>query len=205
MRTWLKTLRFCLCGRASFTPACDAIPSCLGFMGDFGSVQSHVPAVVRLWLHHAPNAAAPPCARTVLWVSHDRPNATMPLTPFTPPSTHIQVHKLRLLPTAHLACSPDRLTGDGAHIPLLDDVLPVLRDGGVKVTIELKGGETEELSVEAARRHNMLEMVTFSSFWHDRIQKVKQIEPNASTAALFGPSIPDNVADYARGIGADEV
>lgn len=83
-----------------------------------------------------------------------------------------------------------------AEIPLLREVLKLVKPWGIKVNIELKTGifwypEIEEKIVRIVWEENMEEKVIYSSFNHYSIQKIQEIKPDADVAYLFSDVIID--------------
>lgn len=81
--------------------------------------------------------------------------------------------------------------GDGEQVPTLDEVLSVTK-GKVTLLCELKGEGVEQAAVDTVKKHRMDNEVMFSSFYMDRIQKVKQIDHNLAIRAIMtSPSKED--------------
>jgi glycerophosphoryl diester phosphodiesterase len=81
--------------------------------------------------------------------------------------------------------------GEGAQVPTLDEVLAVTK-GKVILLCELKGEGVEKAAVNVVKRHGMSKDVMFSSFYMDRIQRVKQIDHNLAIRAIMAsPSKAD--------------
>lgn len=79
-------------------------------------------------------------------------------------------------------------------IPTLQEVLDLLKKSDMELNIELKTGiiwypGIEEKVLSAVREANMQERIIYSSFNHYSIQKVRELEPDAQTAYLFGDVI----------------
>jgi lipopolysaccharide cholinephosphotransferase len=80
------------------------------------------------------------------------------------------------------------------QIPTLDEVLVLLSPTSLKINIELKTGVfeyngIEEKAVNIVRRHGLMGRIIWSSFNLRSVQKIKEIEPLAKTAALCGASV----------------
>ena len=72
------------------------------------------------------------------------------------------------------------------RIPSLEEVLEVVKEKeGRLVTIELKGDNTAEGCLNLVKKMGLLSVTLFSSFKHNEIERVKELEPTAQTAALF--------------------
>eukprot|EP00667_Euglena_gracilis_P016775 EG_transcript_17581 len=100
-------------------------------------------------------------------------------------------------------CPRDRLQGSG--IPMLLDVLETCKQAGLHITVELKGPCTADGAVRMVRALDLLDRVTFSSFDHTRIERVKELCPSAATAALFEPPLPPNFVAVAKAVKADRL
>lgn len=68
-------------------------------------------------------------------------------------------------------------------IPLLKDVLAWAK-GKIKINIEIKSEGCEEKTVELLRKYEMTDMVIVSSFHHEYLKKIKELDPSIKTAAL---------------------
>ena len=99
-----------------------------------------------------------------------------------------------------------------ASIPTLEEVLVVAKEIGFDVKIELKGLGTEEPALEIVERMGMVDRCTFSSFHHDRIERIRELQPQKhpdgryvyKTGALFTECPQDFVA-RAKKVEASEV
>ena len=95
-------------------------------------------------------------------------------------------------------------TENGEEVPTLEEVL----DGfGQKIdlNIELKSKNIAELVVPLIQKKGLISRVLISSFFHDEVKKVKEIDPNIKTAILlFGvPVKPENLVDWVIKAKAD--
>jgi glycerophosphoryl diester phosphodiesterase len=63
--------------------------------------------------------------------------------------------------------------GDGHQVPTFDEVLALVQ-GRVKLLCELKGEGVEEAAVEAVAGRNMEAEVIFTSFYLDRLERVRR-------------------------------
>lgn len=95
--------------------------------------------------------------------------------------------------------------GNGQQIPLLEEVLDLV-DKRLKVNIELKGENTSGLAVNVIDRYVRerdwsYDMFVVSSFDHDELRRVKQLQPKIPRAALIGefPFSFDEIADIEAG------
>jgi glycerophosphoryl diester phosphodiesterase len=93
--------------------------------------------------------------------------------------------------------------GKGERIPTLDEVLGSVK-GHLKLLVELKGAGTEELAAQAVERRGMAKDVYFTSFHLDRIEKIRDIDPDLLTGAIFG-NPPDNAVELAAKAGARSI
>lgn len=92
-----------------------------------------------------------------------------------------------------------------AKIPTLQEVLDLLKNSNMELNIELKTGiiwypGIEEKVLRAVSEAKMQERVIYSSFNHYSIQKVRELEPDAETAYLFG-DVMLHVERYAKESG----
>jgi glycerophosphoryl diester phosphodiesterase len=97
----------------------------------------------------------------------------------------------------------------GEKIPLLDDVLSLLR-GKIYVDIEIKPtavrGATVPLLLEALRRYAMEPYVLISSFHHGVLKKIKRAAPHLATAVIQNPHASfRSPVPSARRAGADAI
>jgi glycerophosphoryl diester phosphodiesterase len=123
--------------------------------------------------------------------------------------TAAEARGLRFRGGAH--CCPSE-TLDGAGIPFLEEFLQHAKDLGIEVKIELKGSRTEEPVIEMVEAMGMIDMVTFSSFHHERIHKVRRLRPQLHsdgshvyrTGALFA-EVPPDFIERAKTVDATEV
>lgn len=93
--------------------------------------------------------------------------------------------------------------GAGEKIPLLKDVLEFAR-GKLGVNIELKTIEIEEDVLRITKEAKMLDHVIYSSFLHEALCIISEIESRAVTAILLD-SCPDEEIPYAIEIGAKAI
>jgi len=115
------------------------------------------------------------------------------------------------------ACSSDKISR--TTVPTLREVLEGIKPTGVKVTIELKGPDTEDPVVDLVEEMDMVDQCTFSSFKLSRIEHIRKRHPETTvngidnehkatyrykTGALFN-NVPDNFVRLAEDVGASEV
>ncbi len=93
-------------------------------------------------------------------------------------------------------------------VPLLDDALEYSRRHRFPVNLELKdqSGTPAELDLvpvvlEAVARFGVGDLVLISSFNHDYLRQVHNLNPQLATAALAEGSHPENLLPYLRGLG----
>ncbi|OGF44941.1 MAG: hypothetical protein A2231_11855 [Candidatus Firestonebacteria bacterium RIFOXYA2_FULL_40_8] len=87
--------------------------------------------------------------------------------------------------------------GKKEKVPLLIEVLELVRPSNVIVHVELKEPGLVELMLKEIRELKMLERVCVISFWHKELVKVKKIEPSVKTGILT-VSNPVNVKSLVR-------
>lgn len=93
--------------------------------------------------------------------------------------------------------------GEGEQIPLLIDVLSWAK-GKVKLNIEIKVPEIEHDSLQLVDDSGMLDSVLFSSFIQSVIEKMKDMNPDASTALLLN-EIDQSSIQKARELNANAI
>ena len=92
-------------------------------------------------------------------------------------------------------------------IPLLSELLELLKNTDMHLNIELKNSVVEykgleQAVIEMAKQYGMLERVILSSFNHDSMLLAKEIQPDVQTGLLYS-CIIHNAAAYAKSIKAD--
>ncbi len=83
--------------------------------------------------------------------------------------------------------------GNGQKIPSLQQVIGLAK-GRVKMDMEIKERGIEEDVVEAINEGDIMGQCMVSSFFYDSIKKVKELSPEAMTAAIMG-RMPRNVEE----------
>ena len=73
----------------------------------------------------------------------------------------------------------------GEPVPTLEQVLAWAKDK-ILVNIEIKGAGCEQPVVDLVKKYEMVDQVIVSSFHHDYLAKIKELEPAIETGALFG-------------------
>ena len=82
--------------------------------------------------------------------------------------------------------------GDGERVPTLDEVLDVTQDN-VQLLCELKGEGVEDAAVEAVLVRKMAGEVVFTSFFPDRIRKVKMRNGKLRIGAIFSNPTDEDI------------
>ncbi len=72
----------------------------------------------------------------------------------------------------------------GEPVPLLDDVLAWAR-GRIEVNVEIKGPGCEEDVVKLIEKHAMVDTTIVTSFHHEFLVKIKELNPKVLTGALI--------------------
>ncbi|MHA1791478.1 MAG: glycerophosphodiester phosphodiesterase [Promethearchaeota archaeon] len=98
--------------------------------------------------------------------------------------------------------------GMGQKVPLLEDVLKLIKRSGVSLNIEIKEYETEEDIVNLVDKYEVNEQVLYSSFMYATLLEVRDLSPSARIALVFGDIKTDekyleSVANQAEMVGAE--
>lgn len=93
--------------------------------------------------------------------------------------------------------------GEGRQIPLLQEVLDVVRSRAI-LLCELKGPYTPDPVVRKVLANKMAEQVIFTSFHFGRLARVKQIDAKLQIGATFGDP-PADALEEAVALGAETV
>ena len=95
-------------------------------------------------------------------------------------------------------------------IPLLRDVLKYCRQYNFPLNLEIKDqtgtaadGQIVEKVLACLRESESEELVLISSFNHNYLRQVKQLDPSLSIAALVEDNHPENLLDYLHNLGVD--
>lgn len=90
--------------------------------------------------------------------------------------------------------------GEGQAIPSLAEVIELLRPRDIHMQIELKGPGTEDAAPRLALERGVGGRVTFTSFHHPRVLRVKQRHPDLLTGILVAcyPIEPLRMLEAAR-------
>jgi glycerophosphoryl diester phosphodiesterase len=102
--------------------------------------------------------------------------------------------------------------GEEVYIPTLREVLLDAKLSGIIVKIELKGLGTALPVVKLVEELDMVDQCQYSSFFHDEIQRVRELRPEKrpdgsfryATGALFD-QVPENFIQIAQSAGASEI
>lgn len=94
--------------------------------------------------------------------------------------------------------------GKGEKIPSLREVFELLKDTGTNIQIELKGPDTEDPCVRLVRELGMEQRVSFTSFFHCRVLRIKNILPELTTGILVASNPVDPIALLVQA-GADRL
>lgn len=97
----------------------------------------------------------------------------------------------------------------GVQIPTLQEVYEQVAPTGMCVNVELKTGiffyeGLEEKVLEIGRAYDMENRVWYSSFNHETLMKLKQLDPCVRTGMLYADGIVDAV-HYAKKIGVNAI
>lgn len=95
------------------------------------------------------------------------------------------------------------------YIPLLEEVLSLVKENKVMLNIELKTDEIEYCGIEddvinMIKEYGIEDRVILSSFNHNSIKKCKEIDSSIKTGALYYKEIED-VVEYAKSLKADAI
>ena len=92
-------------------------------------------------------------------------------------------------------------------IPTLAEVYEVLKDTGLWLNVEIKHGGKEFIRdiMECTHKGGMKDRVVYSSFVHEALKDMKEIDPDAFTAPLYGGNEIFEVWNYAISLGCKAV
>lgn len=93
--------------------------------------------------------------------------------------------------------------GEGRQIPLLQEVLDVVRNRAT-LLCELKGPYTPDPVVRMVLENGMADQIIFTSFHFGRLARVKQIDARLKIGATFGDPPPDAI-EQSLALGAETV
>ncbi|HME55555.1 MAG TPA: glycerophosphodiester phosphodiesterase family protein [Candidatus Lokiarchaeia archaeon] len=83
--------------------------------------------------------------------------------------------------------------GQGEHPPRLEDVILLCKDNDVLLNIEIKAQDIEQGVLDMVNKHEFQANVLCSSFKHDILAKIKELQPEMKTAVLV-PTTPAGFA-----------
>ena len=92
------------------------------------------------------------------------------------------------------------------RIPTLEEFYELIKPTNMFLNVEIKGdcGEIEPYLVKIAKKFGLVDRVLYSSFNHDALVRIKELEPSCKTGLLYGEAIPD-VVNYCKKRGYDAV
>ena len=90
-------------------------------------------------------------------------------------------------------------------VPSLRSALEIAKSKSLKVKVELKGANCEELCIALIKELDIEHLISFSSFMHSRLKTIRELHPTIPTGALFSGNVPTNYLDICNAIGATEV
>lgn len=93
--------------------------------------------------------------------------------------------------------------GKGERIPTLQEVVNVIQSR-VILQVELKGPKTSQPVVSLIEKNGIENEVILTSFVHDRLRKVRQLNSDIALGALWSTP-PDNVCQQALEIGVEAI
>jgi glycerophosphoryl diester phosphodiesterase len=93
--------------------------------------------------------------------------------------------------------------GQGERVPTLQEVIDLVGDRAV-LQIELKGEGTAAPTVRLIEANGLADKVLFTSFAHERLREVRQLNPRIRLAALWVAPPPD-VCQQALDMGAEAI
>ena len=93
--------------------------------------------------------------------------------------------------------------GQGERVPLLSEVLDFARDR-IGVNIEVKALNVEKRILELVTEREMLDSVIFSSFMHNTVRVIKNLNAYARTAIILSEPRDDAVR-YTLDLGANAI
>ncbi|MBR5782646.1 MAG: glycerophosphodiester phosphodiesterase [Clostridia bacterium] len=93
----------------------------------------------------------------------------------------------------------------GEKIPLLSQVLELIKESGLLLNIELKNrGEKvdglEKAVSDMVREFDLNDKIIYSSFDHEMLRRLKEYDPSAKIATLYSHS-PYNAYEYMKNLG----
>lgn len=97
----------------------------------------------------------------------------------------------------------------GEKIPLLSEVLQLIKESGILLNIEIKNrGEKvdglERAVSDLVHQYDLNDKVLYSSFDHEMLRRLKEYDPSAKIGALYSHS-PYNAFEYMKGLKVDAI
>lgn len=97
----------------------------------------------------------------------------------------------------------------GEKIPLLSEVLELIKQSGILLNIEIKNrGEKvdglERAVADMVHAYDLNDKILYSSFDHQMLYRLKQYDPSAKIGALYSHT-PYNAREYLKGLGVSAV
>ena len=89
---------------------------------------------------------------------------------------------------------------------MLEEFYELIRPTDMFLNVEIKGncGEIEPYLSSLAKEYGLVERVLYSSFDHDALVRIKELEPCCKTGLLYSDPVPD-VVDYCLRRGYDAI
>jgi glycerophosphoryl diester phosphodiesterase len=75
--------------------------------------------------------------------------------------------------------------GKGEKIPSLEEALDLLKKEKQRIAIEIKEPDTLDEIVKIVTKEGLSSKVIIVSFWHNVLKRIKEIEPEIKTGAIF--------------------
>ena len=93
------------------------------------------------------------------------------------------------------------------QIPTLEEVYDLLKGTGLFINVEIKSSliwypDIEEKTLRLTEQMGMSDCVIYSSFNHQSIRKLKELDPSVATGILYADVLCD-VKEYSKKAGAD--
>lgn len=97
----------------------------------------------------------------------------------------------------------------GERIPLLSQVLELVKENDILLNIELKNRENKDTGLEKAvcdlvLSYQLQDKVLYSSFDHEMLRRLKEYEPTATIGALYAHT-PDNAFEFMKTLKVDAI
>jgi glycerophosphoryl diester phosphodiesterase len=75
--------------------------------------------------------------------------------------------------------------GKGEKIPSLEEAIDLLKKGKQRIAIEIKEPDTLDEILKIVMEEGLSSKVIIVSFWHNVLTRIKEIEPELKTGAIF--------------------